>query len=102
MDPLNKNSLRDGFLFYIKNDLRAIKWRDWKLHLYWEPQVNEGKGKLESPYLFNTVRDPKEESDVLAYNTWTLQPILKMQAQFFKSLRKDPAPKDELKEAFWE
>lgn len=102
MDPLHKKSLRDGFLFYIKNDLRAIKWRDWKLHLYWEPQVNEGKGKLESPYLFNTVRDPKEESDVLAYNTWTLQPILKMQAQFFKSLRKDPAPKDELKEAFWE
>ncbi|PVH83155.1 alkaline phosphatase-like protein [Cadophora sp. DSE1049] len=101
MDPLNKKSFRDGFLFYIKNDLRAIKWRDWKLHLYWEPQVNEGKGKLESPYLFNTVRDPKEESDVLAYNTWTLQPILKMQAQFFKSLKKDPAPKDELKEAFW-
>ena len=101
LDPLNKKSARDGFLFYIKNDLRAIKWRDWKLHLYWEPQVNEGKGKLESPYLFNTVRDPKEESDVLVYNTWALQPILKMQAEFFRSLRKDPAPKDELKEAFW-
>ncbi|CZR61144.1 uncharacterized protein PAC_11040 [Phialocephala subalpina] len=100
-DPSNRKPKREGFLFYIKNDLRAIKWRDWKLHLFWEPQVNEGKGKLESPYLFNVVRDPKEESDVLAYNTWTLQPILKMQAEFFRSLKKDPAPKDELKEAFW-
>ncbi|WP_390345503.1 arylsulfatase [Variovorax boronicumulans] len=58
-----QKSLREGFLFHIKNELRAVKWRDWKLHFYWEPEVNEGKGKLESPYLFNITRDPKEESD---------------------------------------
>ncbi|KAH7028199.1 alkaline-phosphatase-like protein [Microdochium trichocladiopsis] len=96
-NPNNTKSPRDGFLFYIKNDLRAVKWRDWKLHFYWEPKVNEGQGKLESPYLFNVTRDPKEESDVLVFNTWVLQPMLKMRAHFAKSLRNDPAPPDPMK-----
>jgi len=100
-NPSTSPSKRDGFLFYIKNDLRAIKWRDWKLHLFWEPQVNEGKGKLESPYLFNVVRDPKEETNVAAYNTWVLQPMQKMQAAFLRSLKADPAPKDQAKADFW-
>lgn len=97
-DPINRKSEREGFLFYIKNDLRAVKWRDWKLHLVWEPKVNEGKGKLESPYLFNVMRDPKEESDILAYNTWVLQPIMRLRMAFAKSLKNDPAPPDPLKE----
>lgn len=83
-------SQREGFLFYIKNDLRAVKWRDWKLHFYWEPEVNEGKGKLESPYLFNLKQDPKEESDILIYNTWVLGPILKMVQAFNASCSAHP------------
>lgn len=96
-DPVKCPLHRQGFLFYIKDELRAIKWRDWKLHLVWEPKVNQSSGKLESPYLFNLVRDPKEESDILAYNTWTLQPIFRMRAEFEKSLKANPAPPDPLK-----
>lgn len=99
-DPINTKAPREGFLFYIKNELRAVKWRDWKLHYIWEPKVNEGQGKLESPYLFNTTRDPKEETDILAFNTWVIQPISKMRAAFAKSLKSDPAPPDPLKEDF--
>jgi len=58
-----EKSAREGLLFYIKGELRAVKWRDWKLHFYWQPEVNEGKGKLESPNLFNITRDPKKETD---------------------------------------
>jgi arylsulfatase len=83
-------SAREGFPFYIKGDLRAVKWRDWKLHYYWEPQVNEGKGKLESPYLFNLTRDPKEETDVFIYNTWVLGPILKLVREFQLSFKDHP------------
>ncbi len=83
-------SSREGFPFYIKGDLRAVKWRDWKLHFYWEPQVNEGKGKLESPYLFNTTRDPKEETDVSIYNTWVLGPMLKLVREFQLSCQAFP------------
>lgn len=83
-------SRREGFPFYIKGDLRAVKWRDWKLHFYWEPEVNEGKGKLESPYLFNLTRDPKEETDVCIHNTWVLGPILKLVREFQLSCLRFP------------
>ncbi|CAK7237069.1 hypothetical protein SBRCBS47491_009851 [Sporothrix bragantina] len=97
LSPGNAKSPREGFLFYIKSELRAIKWRDWKLHFVWEPQVNKSSGRLEAPYLFNTTRDPKEETDVMAYNTWVAQPMLRMRVAFEKSLRSDPAPPDPLK-----
>jgi len=83
-------SAREGFLFYIKQELRALKWRDWKLHFYWEPEVNEGKGKLESPYLFNITRDPKEETDVLVHNTWVMGPMLRMVHAFNASVAQSP------------
>lgn len=83
-------SLREGFPFYIKGELRAVKWRDWKLHFYWEPEVNEGKGKLESPYLFNLTRDPKEETDVCISNTWVLGPMLKLVREFQLSCQRYP------------
>lgn len=97
-NPKEKKSERTGFLFYIKQELRAIKWKDWKLHLIWEPKVNQSSGRLESPYLFNTVRDPKEESDILAFNTWVMQPMTKLRTEFLKSLKYDPAPPDPVKE----
>ncbi|KAI1380514.1 alkaline phosphatase-like protein [Hypoxylon crocopeplum] len=97
LNPLEAKSPREGFLFYIKNELRAIKWRDWKMHFVWEPQVNKSSGKLESPYLFNTTRDPKEETDILAYNTWVAQPMIRMRREFEKSLKQNPAPPDPLK-----
>lgn len=86
-------SAREGFIFYIKQEMRALKWRDWKLHFYWEPEVNEGKGKLESPYLFNLMRDPKEESDVLVFNTWVLGPMLRMVKAFNDSVETFPNTK---------
>jgi arylsulfatase A-like enzyme len=97
-DPTTVKSQREGFLFYIKDELRAVKWRNWKLHLVWEPKVNQSSGRLESPYLFNTTQDPKEESDILAYNTWVLQPMMRLKADFLKSLKNDPAPPDPLKD----
>ena len=85
-----EKSNREGFLFYIKEELRAIKWRYWKLHYYWEPEVNTGGGKLESPYLFNLLTDQKEESDVLIFNTWVLNPMLQMVHAFKESTQHYP------------
>ncbi|MCY1200066.1 Arylsulfatase [compost metagenome] len=85
-----EKSAREGFPFYIKNELRAIKWRDWKLHYHWEPEVNKGRGKLEMPYLFNITRDPKEETDVLVSNTWVLGPMLRMLRDFNQSCQAFP------------
>lgn len=82
----SEQSVREGLVFYIKDQLRALKWRRWKLHLVWEPEVNQGAVKLESPYLNDLVRDPKEETDILTENTWVLGPMFEMLAAFEQSL----------------
>jgi arylsulfatase len=85
-----QKSAREGFVYFIKEELRAAKWRDWKVHYYWEPEVNQGRGKLESPLLFHLIQDPKEETNIALENTWAFGPVTKMVNEFKKSLEKYP------------
>lgn len=81
---------REGFVYFIKDELRAAKWRDWKMHFVWEVEPNAGAKHLETPYLFNLVQDPKEETDVNATQGWVRGPIRKMVHAFQQSLREHP------------
>ena len=83
-------SAREGFVYFIKNELRAAKWRDWKMHFVWEVEPNAGANHLETPYLFNLVQDPKEESDVSSTQGWVRGPIRKLIDSFQKSLKAAP------------
>ena len=84
-------SAREGFVYYIKSEMRAAKWRDWKMHFVWEVEPNAGANHLETPYLFNLVQDPKEESDVNSTQGWVRGPIRRMILAFQESLEKQPA-----------
>ncbi|MDP4909270.1 MAG: arylsulfatase [Burkholderiaceae bacterium] len=84
------NSAREGFVYFIKNEMRAAKWRDWKMHFVWEKEPNEGANHLETPYLFNLVQDPKEETDVSSTQGWVRGPIRKMINAFHTSLKETP------------
>lgn len=83
-------SAREGFVYFIKNEMRAAKWRDWKMHFVWEKEPNEGANHLETPYLFNLVQDPKEETDVSSTQGWVRGPIRKMINAFQASLKEHP------------
>jgi arylsulfatase len=83
-------SAREGFVYYIKQELRAAKWRDWKMHMVWEPEPNDGAKHLESPLLFNLTRDPKEETDVNTEASWARTPIRRMIHEFQQSLKAHP------------
>ncbi|MCE7530697.1 arylsulfatase [Polynucleobacter sp. IMCC 29146] len=83
-------SNREGFVYFIKTELRAAKWRDWKMHFVWEVEPNAGANHLETPYLFNIVQDPKEESDVNTTQGWVRGPIRKMVINFQNSLKTHP------------
>ena len=85
-----EKSAREGFVYFIKSELRAAKWRDWKMHFVWEVEPNAGANHLETPYLFNLVQDPKEESDVSSTQGWVCGPIRKMIDAFQKSLKEAP------------
>ena len=83
----SEKSARQGFLFYIKNELRAVKWRHWKLHFVFEREPNEGTKHLETPWLFNIKRDPKEETDASMEDGWVRGPMRKMIQAFEHTLR---------------
>jgi arylsulfatase A-like enzyme len=80
-------SAREGFPFYIKSELRAVKWRHWKLHFVWEHEPNTGARHLETPWLFNLKRDPKEETDVAMDDGWVRGPMRKLVLQFEQSMK---------------
>jgi arylsulfatase len=86
----SEKSAREGFLFYIKSELRAAKWRDWKMHLAWESEPNAGVNHLESPLLFNLIQDPKEETDVNTTAGWARTPIRRMMHDFQEGLKRNP------------
>jgi arylsulfatase len=85
-----EKSNREGFVFYIKNEMRAAKWRHWKVHFIWEPEVNDGAIKLEAPYIFNLIQDPKEETNVALEANWVRTVVFKMVRDFQESLKTFP------------
>jgi arylsulfatase len=85
-----ERSNREGFVYYIKSELRAVKWRQWKMHFIWEIEPNEGPIKLETPWIFNLLRDPKEQTQVTTEENWVRGPMLKLLAAFQESLRLHP------------
>ncbi|HKW15145.1 MAG TPA: sulfatase-like hydrolase/transferase [Candidatus Krumholzibacteria bacterium] len=81
-------SNRDAFPVYLFGQLAAVKYKDWKLHLFWKPRPDaalENRRKL-----FNLRNDPKEEYDVF----WQQQDIEKIldtfMADFANTLRAEP------------
>jgi len=38
-----------------------VKWRQWKMHLVLEPEPNVGPIRLETPWIFNLIQDPRGE-----------------------------------------
>jgi len=85
-----EKSNREGLVYYIKQELRAAKWRDWKMHMVWEPEPNTGPIHLETPWLFNLTRDPKEETEVGTECSWVRAPFRRLIDGFQDSLKKNP------------
>jgi arylsulfatase len=83
-------SPREGFVYYIKQELRAAKWRNWKMHLVWEPEPNAGPRHLETPWIFNLLQDPKEETDVGNQHSWVRRPLRVLIHDFQQSLKAHP------------
>ncbi len=85
-----EQSNRLGFVFYIKDEVRALKWRHWKMHFIWEPEVYEGPHKLEAPYLFNVISDPKEQTNIMMKENWVRNPMMTMLHEFKQTLKENP------------
>jgi arylsulfatase len=88
---VQERSNRDGFVVFIEDQLRAVKWRNWKSHFVWQPDAAEGAPlKLEVPVVFNVLQDPKEETDVSMHQAWVAEPVMRLVHDFRASLKRYP------------
>jgi arylsulfatase A-like enzyme len=86
-----EKSKREGFVLFIEDQVRAVKWRNWKLHYVWQEDAAAGAPlKLETPRLFNLLTDPKEETDVAVHNAWVAEPMMRLVTDFQQSVKKYP------------
>jgi arylsulfatase len=83
-----ETSSRDAFPVYLFGDLAAVKYKDWKLHLFWKPRPDVAPQIVRK--LFNLRSDPKEEYDVFWQNDDVTRAIDAYMADFAKTMRTDP------------
>jgi arylsulfatase len=82
-------SNRDSVLMFANLQLRAVKWRDWKLHYSYLPEA----GAPPVPplmRLFNLLSDPKEETDIKDANPWAQGAMDKLVAEFTATTERYP------------
>lgn len=60
------------------------------MHFIFESERNRGPIHLETPALFNILRDPKEETDAAMEDGWVRGPMRRMVMAFEQSLRENP------------
>ncbi len=89
LEGKQQKSNRDSVLFFTGNQLRAVKWHDWKLHYAFQPEP----GAPATPplmRLFNLRSDPREESDVKDANPWAQSLMDKIVAAFTATTERYP------------
>jgi arylsulfatase len=64
-----EKSSRESVLLFANTQLRAVKWRDWKLHYVYTPEAG-APPVAPLMRLFNLRSDPKEETDIKDANPW--------------------------------
>jgi arylsulfatase A-like enzyme len=80
-----RRSNRESFLYFAPNgQVRAVKWRDWKLHYVWQDEP--GQPVEPTMKLFNLRSDPKEETDIKDANPWVPIAIGKLVADFWATV----------------
>ncbi|HEY7022763.1 MAG TPA: sulfatase-like hydrolase/transferase [Ktedonobacterales bacterium] len=86
----NEASGRDAVLCLQGDRLQAIKWRQWKLHLFHQDDIMSSWSPYNSPHLHNLEWDPREEHQVDFPHGWVLHPMAAAAAAFLKSLATEP------------
>jgi arylsulfatase A-like enzyme len=85
-----ENSNREGFPAYVADRLTAVKWRNWKMHLIWQPNMYDPPLTLLLPKIVNLLTDLKEERDMGPKAGWVSVPMMKIVVELEESLKKYP------------
>jgi arylsulfatase len=89
LEGRQQKSNRDTVLFFTGNQIRAVKWHDWKFWYAFQPEAG---GAAQPPLmrLFHLLADPREDSDVKDVNPWAQGVMDKIVADFNATTEKYP------------
>jgi len=88
LEKRQPGSARESALFFTGEQLRAVKWNDWKFHYAFQPEPREAEAPLMR--LFNLRSDPREETDIKDVNPWAIGLFEKIVGGFDESVRRFP------------
>jgi arylsulfatase len=85
-----EESGRNTVLCLQGNRLQAIKWRQWKLHLFQQDALGSTWTPYNEPHLHNLEWDPREEHEVGFPHIWVAHPMAAAAEAFLKTLAMEP------------
>ena len=85
-----EQSGRDTVLCLQGNRLQAIKWRQWKMHLFHQDDMFSTWSPYNTPQLHNLEWDPREEHEIGLPHAWVAHPMMAAVGAFLKSLATEP------------
>lgn len=85
-----EQSGRDTVLCLQGNRLQAIKWRQWKAHLFEQTEFLSTWTPFNMPRLYNLEWDPREEHQVDFPHAWVMHPMAAAAGAFLKSFVVEP------------
>ncbi len=85
-----EESGRDTILCLQGNRLQAVKWRQWKAHLFRQEDTYSTWSPYNVPHIHNLEWDPREERPVVFPHGWVFHPMAAAVLAFLKSLAVEP------------
>ena len=85
-----EESGREVTLHFNTNRLVAVKWHQWKVHLFEQEHLTSTWSPLNVPLIVNLDWDPREERNIWFPHAWVLQPVAAAAGVFLKSLVAEP------------
>jgi arylsulfatase A-like enzyme len=82
-----KTSNRSNAIFFAGQQVRAVKWGDWKFHYVFNADPGSPGTTAR---LFNLRSDPKEETDIKEFNPAVLNRVERIVADFWATTRRYP------------
>jgi arylsulfatase A-like enzyme len=90
-------SARDHFFYYYESSLKAVRYKQWKLHFETSENYYDAYQKLKFPIIYNLRFDPFESfdgvtdrSDALQRKQWLNEPIQELLMAHIESLSDYP------------
>jgi arylsulfatase len=86
------NSNREGFPYWLNDDMYGVKWHQFKMVMFLQKTLTDPSLRLATPHLINLDTDPKEREPVdLPYiHTWVLAHIGKILEAWQESVKREP------------